>query len=97
MPYLIYTTDKPGHAHVREQVRGEHLAYLKQHLSKILAGGAVLNDDGGAYGSVIILDTEDRAEAETFAANDPFAKAGLFESRTVTRWRKAIFNGELLV
>jgi uncharacterized protein YciI len=41
---------------------------------------------------VYILDVEDRAAAEEFIANDPFCEAGLFESVTITRWRKAYFN-----
>jgi uncharacterized protein YciI len=98
MPYLIQSKDKPDHGQLRDQVRPTHLEYLKSKLDKILAGGAVLADDGGgAHGSVIIYDTEDRAEAEEFAANDPFTKAGLFESVTVTRWRKAIFDREMVV
>jgi uncharacterized protein YciI len=97
MPYLIHSKDKPGQSALRDQVRPTHIDYLKTKIDKILAGGALLADDGGgAHGSVIIYDTEDRAEAEEFAANDPFTKAGLFESVTVTRWRKAIFDGGLV-
>ena len=54
-----------------------------------------LNDDGSVgTGGIIILDTDDREEAELFAANDPYTKAGLFESVEITRWRKVFFNGE---
>jgi uncharacterized protein YciI len=64
----------------------------------LLAAGAVLDDDGsGAHGGVIIVDTDDRAEAETLIAEDPFTTAGLFQEVTVTRWRKAFFNFERLV
>ena len=98
MPFLIYSTDKPDHGDLRNEVRAEHLAYLQSHIDRLLAGGAVLNNDSGApFGSAIILDTEDQAEAEQFAANDPFTKAGLFESVVVTRWRKAIFDGNMMV
>ncbi len=48
-------------------------------------------------GGVLIIDTDDRAAAEAFIAEDPFTKAGLFESVTVTRWRKAFFNFENLL
>ena len=98
MPYVIQTIDKPGHAHVRTQTRDEHLKYLDGFKNKLLAGGAIIDDDGtGGHGGVIIIDTDDRAEAEAFIANDPFTQAGLFESVTVTRWRKAFFNFEKLV
>jgi uncharacterized protein len=93
MPYVIQTTDKPDHAHVRAAARPAHLEYLEKHKGKLLAAGALLNDDGtGGYGGVLIVDVDDRKAAEDFIANDPFTKAGLFAKVTVTRWRKAYFN-----
>ena len=95
MPYAIQTQDKPGHGHLRAELRAAHLAYLDANLTKLLAAGALIDDDGtGGHGGILIVDTEDRAEAEAFIAGDPFSKAGLFESVTLTRWRKAYFNFE---
>ena len=42
---------------------------------------------------MIILDTDDRAEAEQLIANDPFTRAGVFEKVEIKRWRKVFFNG----
>ncbi len=98
MPYAIQTKDKPDHGNLRTELRDAHLAFLNANLDKLLAAGAVLDDDGtGGHGGILIVDTDDRAEAEAFAADDPFTKAGLFESVTVTRWRKAFFNFENLL
>lgn len=98
MPYAIITTDKAGTAELRQKVRAEHLAYLDTHKQKLLAAGAQTEDDGtGGFGGILIVDTDDRAEAEAFIAGDPFAQAGLFESVKVVRWRKAFFAGERLV
>jgi uncharacterized protein len=98
MPYAIMTVDKANHMHVRKAARDEHLAYLTAHKHKLLAAGALIDDDGtGGRGGILIVDTDDRNEAERFAAEDPFTKAGLFEKVTVTRWRKAFFNGERLI
>ena len=98
MPYAIQTKDKPDHGNLRAELRDAHLAYLNANLDKLLAAGAVIDDDGtGGHGGILIVDTDDRAEAEAFAADDPFTKAGLFESVTVTRWRKAFFNFENLL
>ncbi len=95
MPYAIQTQDKPGHGRLRAELRDAHLAYLDSHLGTLLAAGALIHDDGtGGHGGILIVDTDDRAEAEAFIAEDPFTKAGLFESVTVTRWRKAYFNFE---
>lgn len=98
MPYAIQTVDKPGSAALRAEARPAHLAYLVQHQKMLLAAGALIGDDGtGGHGGILIVDTESREEAERFIAEDPFTKAGLFQTITVTRWRKAFFNGECLV
>ncbi len=98
MPYAIQTKDKPDHGNLRAELRDAHLAFLNANLDKLLAAGAVIDDDGtGGHGGILIVDTDDRVEAEAFAADDPFTKAGLFESLTVTRWRKAFFNFENLL
>jgi uncharacterized protein YciI len=94
MPYVIICKDKPDSLSLRLATRDVHIAYLDSHASKLLAAGALLNDDGsGGDGGVIIYDTEDRAVAKEFIDNDPFAKAGLFESVTIRRWRKAYLDG----
>lgn len=99
MPYAIITRDKPGQAHVRDASLAEHKRYLDAHCGTLLlAAGAMLDDAGTSpHGSILIVDTDDRKVAEDFIHNDPFNKAGLFESVTVTRWRKAFFNFERLV
>lgn len=98
MPYAIITVDKPNSLDLRMQVRDEHLAYLDANKGKLLAAGAKVDDEGqGGYGGLIIVDTEDRAEAEAFIQNDPFTKAGLFAGIEVVRWRKAFFNFENLL
>jgi uncharacterized protein YciI len=95
MPYMIETTDKPGHQDLRQQVRADHLRFLEAKKHLLLAAGARLADEGGdALGGLYILDVDDRASAERFIAEDPFTRAGLFDSVVVTRWRKAFFNFE---
>jgi uncharacterized protein YciI len=98
MPYAIQTVDKPNSAELRAATRPAHLEYLTANQHKLLAAGAVINDDGtGGHGGILLVDTDDRAEAERFIAEDPFTKAGLFQSVTVVRWRKAFFDGKRLV
>lgn len=98
MPYAIQFLDKPGSADLRAGTRPAHIAYLDAQKHLILAGGALIDDDGmGGHGGIILLDTDDRAVAEQFVKNDPYQQAGLFATVTVTRWRKAFFNQEKLV
>ena len=94
MPYAIIAIDKPGAVAVRADNRPAHLEHLDRFAAKLLAGGAVLADDGATpVGSLIVFDSEDRAEVEAFVAADPFTKAGLFASVTTYPWRKVFFAG----
>jgi uncharacterized protein YciI len=98
MPYAIQTQDKAGAAQIRADNRAAHIEYLKANKHFLLAAGALIDDDGtGGSGGILIVDTEDRKEAERFIADDPFSKAGLFEKVTITRWRKAFFDRQCLI
>jgi hypothetical protein len=98
VPYVIITRDKPNSLALRNEVRPVHLDYLTANQHRLLAAGGQIEDDGsGGNGSVYIVDTDDRKEAEDFIANDPFTKAGVFADIKVSRWRKAFFNYERLV
>jgi uncharacterized protein len=91
MPFAIMALDKSDSGNVRAENRPAH---LDRHAAKLLAGGAVLADDAATpVGSLIVYDSEDRAEVEAFLAADPFTKAGLFASVTIYPWRKVFFAG----
>jgi uncharacterized protein len=98
MPYVIITKDKPDSVALRTELRPEHLEYMTARLDKLLGAFAQVDDANAAvHGGVIVYDSEDRSEVEDFVATDPFTKAGLFESVTISRCRKAFFNYERLI
>ena len=41
-------------------------------------------------GSLLIMEVDSMADAEAFAANDPYAKAGLFESVELIEWKQTV-------
>jgi uncharacterized protein len=95
VPFAIMALDKPGAAAVRADNRPAHLEHLERSAGRLLAGGAVLADDGATpVGSLIVFDSEDRAEVDAFLAADPFTKAGLFASVAIYPWRKVFFAGK---
>ncbi|MEL6550816.1 MAG: YciI family protein [Pseudomonadota bacterium] len=89
MLVALTARDKPGALHVRMENRPAHVEYLKSTPAVRMAG-PLLDADGAMAGSLIILEVNDFAEAEAFAANDPYAKAGLFESVRLDPWNKVI-------
>lgn len=89
--FIVQCKDKPGHLQTRLDNRPAHLDYVKGFLDKIVVGGPMLTDDGqGMIGSAFVIDMDDRAELDAFLANDPYAKAGLFESVSVHRYKKVL-------
>ena len=93
MLYAVYCVDKPNSLDRRMELRPAHLDYLKGFTDRILLAGATLTDDGASMtGSFLVVNVADRAEAEAFSKNDPFTKGGLFESVSIKRMRKGLFN-----
>ena len=89
MMYVITCVDKPDHGAARKENRTAHLAYLRGVGDTLFAAGPTLTDDASTVtGSVLLVDLPDKQAAETFAADDPYAKAGLFESVTIKVWKK---------
>ena len=88
MHFIVHCTDKPGNVQVRADNRPDHVEFLKANRDNIVTAGPTLDDDGeGMNGSLLIVDFPDRAAADAFAANDPYAKAGLFESVIIKPWK----------
>jgi uncharacterized protein YciI len=91
MQFMIYCQDKPGHGAVRAANRDAHLAHLEGFAKNIVIAGPLLAEDGATMiGSLLLMEFTDRREAEAFAAGDPYRKAGLFQSVTITPWRKVL-------
>ncbi len=91
MLFAIACTDKPASLELRMATRPAHLDYLTSQAARIVLGGPLLDPEGKPIGSLLVIEAEDRAGAEAFAAADPYAKAGLFES-TVIRPFRAVFK-----
>lgn len=81
--------DKPGALQTRLDNRDAHVAYLKS-TGVVSQAGPLLDDDDQMIGSLVILDVENMQAAQDWAAQDPYAHAGLFESVELIPWKKVI-------
>jgi len=90
MLFVIHCRDKKDHLPIRQENRPDHVEYLKSLGERLYAAGPLLDEDEQMCGSVVVIDVADRSAAEDFAANDPYAKAGLFEQVTIDRWNKVL-------
>ena len=88
MLYAVICRDKPGALQTRLETRSAHLAYIEA--TGIVAMAGPFLEGGQMCGSLVILDCDSLATAQAWAAADPYAQAGLFDSVTVTEWKKVI-------
>ena len=89
MLHALICTDKPDHLEVRKANREAHLAHLKGD-PHVVQAGPFVDAAGAMCGSLILFDTDVRAHVEAFAANDPYAKAGLFAEVRIEAWNRVI-------
>lgn len=86
--YAVICRDKPDALDTRLATRADHLAYIEATGCVVMAGPFL--DAGQMCGSLVVLDRPDLDAARAWAAADPYAKAGLFETVTVQEWKKVI-------
>ena len=94
MPYFaIHCIDKPESLALRLANRADHLAHVGMFRESVLVAGPLLGLENTPIGSLLIIDFADRKAAIQFAADDPYALAGLFASVAVTAWKKVLPEG----
>lgn len=89
MLFALICNDKPGHLETRKTNRNAHLAYIAE-TGVVAQAGPFLDEAGEMCGSLVILDVADRAAADAWAADDPYAKAGLFDTVEIRAWKRVI-------
>ena len=90
MPLFVLTClDKPNALEVRLGAREAHLAYVAER-GVLKLGGPFLDEAGDMAGSLMIVEAADLEGAREFNANDPYTKAGLFQSVDVRPFRVTV-------
>ena len=89
MRVALVCLDKPDFFQTRADNRAAHLAYIAA-TGVVEMAGPFLNGDGQMNGSLIILVVETLAEAQLWAVSDPYSQVGLFQTVTISEWKKVI-------
>ena len=83
MQFLVTAYDgKDADAPARRQaVREEHLRGAEEmyKTGALLYAAAILNDDGGMAGSVLIMDFESRASLQNWLDGEPYVTGGVWQ------------------
>ena len=92
--FLINARDKANSSELRQATRQAHLEWAGEARHRIAMAGPVLSDDGETMqGSTFVIEFDSLDEAKTWAAEDPYAKAGLFERTEITPFIWLIGDG----
>lgn len=93
MHVALICKDKPGHLQVRLDARPAHVEFLNRLNAegRLAFAGPFLGEDGKPTGSLVVFAVESIDEAKALAAEDPYAKAGLFAEVDVRPWNW-VFN-----
>ena len=89
MRVALICIDKPDHLQTRIHNRPAHLDHITRS-GIVEMAGPFLDQNGSMIGSLVILSVTTMEEAQAWAKDDPYAKAGLFESVTLREWKKVI-------
>lgn len=89
MLVALIARDNDGALQTRLDNRAAHLSYIEE-TGVVTQAGPLLDDAGAMIGSLVILEVNDLAAAQDWAANDPYAKAGLFQDVELIPWKKVV-------
>lgn len=89
MRVALICIDKPGSIEIRKANREAHLAHIRDS-GVVEMAGPFLSDSAEMCGSLVVLDVADVQAAQDWAAADPYARAGLFQSVDIREWKKVI-------
>ncbi|WP_439104636.1 YciI family protein [Celeribacter marinus] len=89
MKFALFCKDKSGALPIRKANRDAHLSYIDDS-GVVDQAGPFLDEAGEMCGSLVILNVDTMDAAQAWASNDPYAKAGLFESVSIQAWKKVI-------
>lgn len=91
--WMIIAWDAAGKA----GVRADHLAAQKDHArslgERLIGYGHIVSDDASAVRATTwFVQLDDRAAAESFVADDPLSRAGVYEKIDIRRWSNSFLK-----
>jgi uncharacterized protein YciI len=91
---IICTDKKKEGLELRKANRPDHLAWLDGLGRTVVAAGPFTDEEGNPSGSLVIIEACSLDAAKDIAAQDPYGKAGVFESVEIRPWKWLINKPE---
>lgn len=93
--FILNARDKANALDTRMANRPAHLEWAKASADMIRMAGPVFAEDGETFaGSVFVIEVENLAAAQAWAREDPYAKAGLFETVEIKHFAWLLGDGK---
>ena len=89
MEFFVWGRDRPGGFDVKVKLNEEHWAFMDEYADQLIARGPTLtshDDDAETTGSLHIVDLPDEDAVRAFAFEEPYYRAGAFESVELYRF-----------
>ncbi len=91
MLYMAICNDGGDKQSLRKAVLQDHLDYVEMIADKIAVAGPLSESESGEYRiSVFVYDVSGQGEAERLLHNDPYYKAGLYDTVEIKEFKPAI-------
>ncbi|MDQ7251556.1 YciI family protein [Dongia sedimenti] len=87
MEFVFYCRDKPNVGALLERNVEAHWSFMDRYADRLLTRGPTLTDDGETHtGSLHIVRLDSVVETGTFAYEEPFYRAGVYDAVFIRRW-----------
>ena len=91
--FHVMALDKPDALDLRLENRAAHLEWAKAAGDTVRMAGPLLADDGESFvGSVFLIEAESEEALKAIQAEDPYVKAGLFQTVDIRPFKLVISN-----
>jgi uncharacterized protein YciI len=85
--WAIYCWDKPEMQDKRNALLVEQKSYVKNFGERVIGYGHFVSDDGrDTLGTTFFMQLDDRAAADTFVADEPMNRTGVYQRVEIHRW-----------
>jgi uncharacterized protein YciI len=91
--YFVYGRDRAGTYGLKESLSEEHWSFMDGYGELLIARGPTLtgrDDEDESTGSLHIVDLPDAETARRFAYDEPYYRAGVFESVLICRFHNIL-------
>jgi uncharacterized protein YciI len=89
--FLVYGRDRPGSSDLKERMTEQHWSFMDEYAGALRARGPTLTEDGNeTTGSLHIVELPDVQAARSFAYDETYYQAGVFDEVLLCRFDKHV-------